>query len=69
MMTIEEVLTSGYGSTQFMPIKHFDSWFSNNNKDKNRMCSWGSHTLLEDIVGHSRLGVTDSAKENIKERT
>lgn len=68
-MTIEEALASGYDSTQFMPIKHFYTCFSNNNKDKNRMCSWGSHTYLEDIAGHSRLEVTDSAKENIKERT
>lgn len=67
-MTIKEVIASGYGSTQFMIIKHLDSWFSNNNKDKNKMCAWISHIHSEGTVGHAEP-VTDSVEGNIKEGT
>lgn len=52
-MGIKEVLASGYSSKQFMLIKHFDSWFSNNNNNKNKMYSWGSHIHSVDSAGQT----------------
>lgn len=67
-MTIKEVIALGYDPSEFMIIKHLDSWFSNNNKDKNKMYVWVSHIYSEDTVGHAEP-VTDSVEGNIKEGT
>lgn len=64
-MTTKEATASGYGSTQFMIIKHLDSWFSNNNKDKNRMCVRISRIYSGDTAGHAEP-VTGSVEGNIK---
>lgn len=67
-MTAKEVIASGYDSSQFMILKHLDSWFCNNNKENNKMCIWVSHIYSEDTVGHAEP-VTDLAEGNIKEGT